>query len=368
MRKTRVFSLLLVILIPMAAVAETVRLKDISEIQGVSEGHLFGYGLVVGLNGTGDSSSQVTVQSMSNMLQRLGLSISADQIRSRNVAAVMVTAKLPPFAKPGSRIDVTVSSIGDAKSLLGGTLLPTPMRNLYDPDTVYAVAQGEITVGGYSFSAIGAKAQKNHPTVGHIPGGAIVQAQMKVSLLEDDRYLVLVLDNPDFTTATRVAQAIDSKFGSHISTPIDSATVRLTLPDEYKDKVVQFISQVENVEVEPDTVARVVIDERTGTVVIGKDVKISTVAVAHGNIRVEISTAFKVSQPYPESQGQTVVVPQTSMNVTEEPGSVALLKETATIGQLVQLLNAIGASPQDMIAILQNIEKAGALQAKLIVR
>jgi flagellar P-ring protein precursor FlgI len=368
MRVKKVILIFIILLFPIAGWAEKVRLKDIAEIRGVSEGHLFGYGLVVGLNGTGDSTGQVTIQSMSNMLQKLGLTIPAEQIKPKNVAAVMVTAKLPPFAKTGSRVDVTVSSIGDAKSLLGGTLLPTPLRSLYDPNTIYAVAQGEITVGGYSFSAIGAKAQKNHPTVGHIPGGAIIQSEMKVSLLEDERYLVLVLDNPDFTTAARVAQAVDAKFGKRISTPMDGATIRLTLPDEYKDKIVQFICEVESVKVEPDTVARVVIDERTGTVVIGKDVRISTVAVAHGNIRVEISTKFEASQPYPESQGQTVLVPQTSLDVTEEAGSVALLDETATIGQLVQLLNAIGASPQDMIAILQNIERAGALQAKLIVR
>ena len=347
--------------------AEQVRLKDIAEIEGVGEEFLFGYGLVVGLNGTGDSSNHITAQSVSNMLRRLGITVPPEQIRLRNVAAVMVTAKLPPFAKPGSRIDVTVSSIGDARSLVGGTLLPTPLRTPFDPETVYAIAQGEISIGGYRFGARGALAQKNHPTVGHIPGGGIVVRGMEVKLA-DGESLTLVLDDPDFTTASRVVEAINAKFGSKIASAIDGGTIKLTVPQRYKGDLVRFIAEVENVKVEPDTVARVVIDERTGTVVIGKDVRISTVAVAHGDIRVEISTTAEVSQPYPETAGQTVVVESSRVDVTEEGGSVALIESNATIGQLVAALNAIGATPQDLIAILQNIAKAGALKAKLIVR
>lgn len=349
------------------AFSEQVRLKDIAEIEGMGEELLFGYGLVVGLNGTGDSSSYIAAQSVSNMLKRLGITVPPDQIRLRNVAAVMVTAKLPPFAKPGARIDVTVSSIGDARSLVGGTLLPTPLRTSFDPETVYAIAQGEISIGGYRFGARGALAQKNHPTVGRIPGGGIVVRGAEVKLAERGS-LTLILDEPDFTTASRVVEAINDKFGSKIASAVDGGTIKLTVPQSYRDDLVRFIAEVESIKVEPDTVARVVIDERTGTVVIGKDVRISTVAVAHGDIRVEISTTAEVYQPYPESAGQTAVVESSRVDVTEEGGSVALIESNATIGQLAAALNAIGATPQDLIAILQNIAKAGALKAKLIVR
>lgn len=354
-----------------AAVAEglgAVRIKQIAEIEGLGPTKLIGYGLVVGLDGTGDSRRSIaTLQSVANMLKRFGITVPQQELRAENVAAVMVTADLPPFVRPGSRIDVQVSSLGDAESLEGGTLLLTPLVDA--GGEVYAMAQGPVSIGGFNINTIGGeKVRKNYALVGRVPNGAVVKKEPPVSL-PGDGVVRLVLRNPDFTTSARIARAINNAFGDSLAAAVDAGAVQVTVPEEYRGPgaLVAFVSRLEAVETEPDQVARVVVNERTGTVVIGGEVRIAPVAVAHGNLTVRISTTPIISQPAPFSQGQTVVVPETQTTVETERAALTVLPEPATVDDLVQALNALGVSPRDLIAIFQALKEAGALRAELVI-
>jgi flagellar P-ring protein precursor FlgI len=325
---------------------------------------LVGYGLVVGLNGTGDKEkTQFTVSTLANLLDNMGIHVDPAQIKIKNVAAVMVTAKLPPFAKQGMKVDVQVSSIGDAKSLVGGTLLMTPLQG---PDgQVYGVAQGPISVGGFAFGGqAGGGVQQNHPTVGYIANGALIEKDIPVSYEGLDN-LALTLNQPDFTSSKKIADTINKNFGTAIATPEDASTVRIKVPEGYRNKLVDFVATIEGLEVIPDAVAKIIINERTGTIVMGENVRIAPVAVAHGNLTVTITEQPYVSQPLPFSQGQTAVVPQTQVEVKEQKAHLAIVGGGVTIGQVVEGLNALGATPRDLINILQAMKAAGALQAEI---
>ncbi|MDW8002861.1 MAG: flagellar basal body P-ring protein FlgI [Deltaproteobacteria bacterium] len=340
------------------------RIKDLAYVSGVRPNQLIGYGLVVGLNGTGDKASTIfTNQSLSNMLERMGIKVSPSETRVSNVAAVIVTAVLPPFAKPGIRIDATVSSLGDAKSLEGGTLLATAMRGM--DGEIYGIAQGPVIVGGFQVQGLGAAVQKNHTTVGRIPNGVIVEKELNQKVL-DTGSLLISLKEPDFTNAVRIAEEINRLFKDS-AVARDAATVSVKIPDVLRTDPVRFMSLIENLEVKPDSYAKVVVNEKTGTVVIGENVRISTVAVAHGNITIQIKERFEVTQPLPFARGETVVTPETAIRVEEEKGRFFILEGGVTIRELVSALNAIGATPRDIIVILQTIKAAGALYAELEV-
>jgi flagellar P-ring protein precursor FlgI len=341
------------------------RIKDIAGLEGVRENQLVGYGLVVGLEGTGDGKkSRFTIQSMGSMLERLGMTINPKDITMGNVAAVMVTADLPPFAKPGTRIDVLVSSIGDAKTLYGGTLLFAPLKGA--DGNIYAVAQGPVSIGGFSAGGEGGRVQKNFPTVGRVVGGALIEREVPTSFSQK-RMLVLGIRNPDFTTASRMVEAINQAFKGKISFAPNSGAVNVEIPPEYREEPVSFVTALENLEITPDTIARVVINERTGTVVAGENVRISTVAIAHGNLSIEVRETKEVSQPLPFSQGQTTVTPSTELSVTEGKSQLFVVRSGTTIGDLVKGLNALGVSPRDLIVIFQAIKAAGGLNAELEV-
>ena len=342
------------------------RIKDIVDFEGVRENMLIGYGLVVGLNGTGDtlSSSIFTRESLVGMLERLGVNARDDSLKTDNVAAVMVTATLPPFAKQGTRIDLSLSAIGDADSLLGGTLLVTPLVGA--DGEVYAVAQGPVAVGGVSAGGAGAEVSKGVPTNGRIASGAIIEREISFDLQGLDT-LRMSLRNPDFTTARRIAQAINSFVGGPIAQSRDSATVSLVVPDNYRGKMVALITDIEQLRVTPDISAKVVIDEQTGIIVMGENVRISTVAIAQGNLTIRITETPQVSQPLPFSEeGETVTVPRTQIEIDEdEDKRLSVLSNSVTLQELVDGLNALGIGPRDMISILQAIKAAGALQAEI---
>lgn len=341
------------------------RLKDIAQVRGVRSNQLLGYGLVVGLEGTGDSSGTFfTVQSISNMLERLGISVPPAAIKVKNVAAVIVTAELPPFARAGNTLDVVVSSIGDARSLQGGTLLQTPLRGA--DGQVYAVAQGPLSIGGFNFGGGGSRVQRNHVTVGRIPNGALIERDLPAQFLTRDNTLTIQLHKPDFTTAARVVNSVQSAFPSLRVRAIDPATIQIGL-DEGTDPVM-LIAQLEALPVVPDTVARVVVNERTGTVIVNGEVRIAPVAIAHRGITVRIQTNLEVSQPPPLSRGETTVVPQTQVDVQQEPAQMVYFKEGASVESLVKALNALGVSPRDLISILQALKSAGALHAEIEVQ
>lgn len=349
------------------AVAQT-RIKDITLLQGVRANQLVGYGLVVGLNGTGDTlrNAPFTDQSIQSMLDRMGISIRSANARTRNVAAVIVTAELPAFAGKGARIDVTVSSMGDATSLQGGSLVLTPLSG---PDSaVYAVAQGAIAVSGSSAAGRGESVVQGVPTVGRIPNGALVERSAPGRLAEDP-VMKLELRNPDFATAVRLVDSINryamQRYGRRVAYDDDLRTVRLARPPGVTPA--RFIAELGELEAEADAPARIVIDERTGTIVIGKNVRVSTVAVAHGTVTVRVTEQDRVSQPAPFSQGQTVVSPDTRVTVDEKDGKVAMLRET-NLEALVRGLNRMGLKPASIIAVLQAIKSAGALQAELVVQ
>ena len=346
-----------------------VRIKDIAALKGFSNLQVVGYSLVVGLDGTGDGRrSLFTQQSIQNMLQRFGLSVMDERMATRNVAAVMVTAVVSPFFKPGSTVDVVVSSLGDATSLEGGTLLLTPL--IGKDNEVYAHAQGSVSIGGVNIETIGGERfRKNYTLVGRVPGGAVVEKELPVQLGQGGK-LDLVLRDPDFTTAVRVAQAVDSVFGNPVANAIDAATVSVDVPNEYRDpkQLVRMIALLEAMEVTPDRVARVVINERTGTVVVEGNVRLSSAAVCQGNLTVKISAVPLISQPQPFSQGQTVVVPQTMTTVTESEGeTVMVINETSQVTELAKALNALKVTPRDIISIFQALKQAGALQAELVI-
>ena len=342
------------------------RIKDIVDFEGVRENMLIGYGLVVGLNGTGDtlSSSIFTRESLVGMLERLGVNARDDSLKTDNVAAVMVTATLPPFAKQGTRIDLSLSAIGDADSLLGGTLLVTPLVGA--DGEVYAVAQGPVAVGGVSAGGAGAEVSKGVPTNGRIASGAIIEREISFDL-QGLETLRISLRNPDFTTARRIAQAINSFVGGPIAQSRDSATVSLVVPDNYQGKMVALITDIEQLRVTPDISAKVVIDEQTGIIVMGENVRISTVAIAQGNLTIRITETPQVSQPLPFSEeGETVTVPRTQIEIDEdEDKRLSVLSNSVTLQELVDGLNALGIGPRDMISILQAIKAAGALQAEI---
>lgn len=342
---------------------QAARLKDMASIKGIRTNQLVGYGLVVGLDGTGDKAgADFTIQSMANMLEGMGIQVNKSDLKVKNVAAVMVTADMPPFARIGSKIDVVASSIGDAKSLGGGTLLMTPMRGV--DGNVYALAQGPIALGGVGAEGPGGGTVKNHLQVARIASGATVEREIPVHL-DGKTSLTLSLYNPDFTTVQRISEAIDGAMGTPVAKVIDSGAVRLDIPESFQDNVALFIAKLETLAVKPDIPAKIVVNEKTGTVVIGENVKISTVAVAHGNLTVSVRAAQQVSQPPPLSEGTTVATPQTDVKIEEEANKVIVVPENSTIGDLVRALNAIGVTPRDLISIFQSIKAAGALQAEL---
>ena len=356
---------------PYAVLANTgVRLKDIGHIQGIRSNQLVGYGLLVGLNGTGDTSAtSFTFQSVVSMLERLGVSVSKASMSVKNVAAVIVTADIPAFAKEGTRIDCVVSSLGNASNLQGGTLLMTPLQG---PDgKVYAVAQGPISVGGFDAgseagAAGGMNIMKNFPTVGRVPYGASIEKEIPTDFVVDDA-LRIVISQPDFTTCERVAQAINDALGKKdYARSQDAAVVKVMVPEEFKDNIIKLVSVLENVRVEPDTVARVVINERTGTIVAGSHVRISTVAVAHGNLSIEVKSRYKISQPNPLSRtGTTSTVSETEATVEEENARLLIVNDGVDIAEVANALNSLGVTPRDMISIFQAIKESGALQAEL---
>jgi flagellar P-ring protein precursor FlgI len=355
--------LISVALIFLSSPAHAVRIKDVADIKGVRENQLVGYGLVVGLDGTGDGKKAIfTVQSMASMLEKMGITIDPKDIKVDNVAAVMLTAVLPAFARAGSRIDVLVSSIGDAENLQGGTLLFTPLRAA--DGKVYAIAQGPISTGGFSAGGAGGKIQKNFPTVGRVVGGALIEREV-LSNFGQKETLTLTLHSPDFTTASRVAKAINVALDNQLAQTPDPGTIRVKVPEKYRGNTVALVTLIEGLTVTLDAVAKVVINERTGTVVMGSDVRISTIAIAHGNLSIQIKESADVSQPLPFSEGETVVVPETELSVEEGNNRLFLLEPGVSIGEVVRALNALGVSPRDLIAIFQAIKAAGALQAKL---
>ena len=348
--------------------AKTSRIKDIVNIEGVRENQLVGYGLVVGLNGTGDglTSSPFTQQSLIAMLERLGVNIRGENLKTGNVAAVMVTATLPPFTNQGSKIDVNVSALGDAKSLQGGTLLVTPL--LAADGDVYGVAQGEVNIAGFSVEGEAASVTQNVPTAGRIPNGAIVEKEIEFTLAELQQ-VRLSLKNPDFTTARRIAQAINGFTNASLARAENPASVMLMRPATYDGNIVDLITDIEQLPVQPDQPARVVISERSGVVVMGADVRVSSVAIAQGNLTLKINETPQVSQANPfADQGETVIVPRTEAeaNVGEDV-KLAMLESGVTLQELVTSLNKLGVKPRDIITILQAIKAAGALQAEIQV-
>lgn len=344
--------------------AEAVRIKDIASFSGVRDNQLIGYGLVVGLAGTGDKKDSVfTVSSMKNMLDRMGIGLDSNALKVKNVASVMVTAKMPVSSKPGTKLDVTVSSVGDATSLLGGVLLQTALKGV--DGNIYCLAQGALTVGGYSVQGQAASTQKNVSTVGLIPGGGIVEREIPFQFNQQD-HLTLNLRNGDFSTAQQIAERLNKAMGGNFAHAVDGMSVNVAVPPQYRNNLVPLMASVENLEVTPDTAAKVVVDEKTGTVVLGKDVRITRAAVAHGNLQITVQETEQVSQPAPFSNGQTVVTPETNINVREENRRLHLV-EGATLQELVDGLNAIGATPRDLISILRSLQVSGSLHADLEV-
>ncbi|HUJ23017.1 MAG TPA: flagellar basal body P-ring protein FlgI [Bryobacteraceae bacterium] len=367
MIRSTAFFLVLMILGSADAPAAT-RLKELVALEGVRDNQLIGYGLVVGLAGTGDRQQTVfSAQSLANMLERMGLTVNPAAITVKNTAAVMVTATLPPFGQPGSRIDATAAAMGDAQNLQGGILLLTALRAA--DGQVYAAAQGPVVTGGFVAGRTTNSQTVNHPTVGRVPSGAIIERPAP-SVAPTGR-IHLQLHDSDFTTSARIAEAVNHKFaenGAPLAHAENSALVTVSVPPEYASRPIEFISELEKVPVDADRPARVVVNERTGTIVMGGDVRISPVAIMHGNLTLEIQTSYSVSQPGPLSQGgKTEMVPQVSVAGKEEKARNVILKQGATIEELVRALSAIGSTPRDIIAILQNLRAAGALEAELEV-
>lgn len=346
-----------------AAVQPMVRLKDLVTIEGVRDNQLVGMGLVVGLQGTGDKG-RMAMQMMSNMTQQFGVTIDPKLIKSKNAAVVSVTCQLSPFLLPGQNTDVLVSAMGDAKSLEGGVLLQTPLKAANG--RVYAVAQGPLTIGGWSVTGAAASQKKNVVTVGRIPNGAIVEQGVPM-FFNNTGTINLLLRQSDFTTAQRIAAAINTKFGS-IAHAVDAGKVSVNMPGAYVNSPSAFIASIEGMTVRPDTVARVVINERTGTIVIGGNVRIGNVAVAHGNLTVRVQEGADVSQPNPLATGETVTTPTTETEVREGSPQLVTLPSTATVDDLARAMNAVGTSPRDLIAVLQAMEQAGALHGELVLQ
>ena len=367
MKKISTFLLALVVAVagyqPLAAAESPItRIKDISKVQGVRTNQLMGYGLVVGLDGTGDSSSSIeTIQSIANMLMSYGVKVNTGSIKPDNVAAVMVTATLPPFVREGDTLDVTVSSIADADSLRGGTLLQTPLKA--GNGEVYVVAQGAVSTGGFTVGRGGSSAQKAFPTVGIAVNGGIVERSVEEDI-GSNGMISLSLARADFTTASRIASTINSQYGS-VAQAANPGRVDIVIPSYYRDDVVSFVASIEDLPVMPDNRARVVVNERTGTIIMGGDVSVDSIAVTQGGITIRIQSNTEVSQPGPFSYGNTVVTDNPDISVQESSGSTIILPATTDVGDIVGALNTIGATPRDTISILQAIKAAGALHADL---
>ena len=373
MLNARLMALVLVVLAASIGLANAARIKDVAMIEGVRENQLIGYGLVVGLDRTGDQviGGQFTVQAMMSMLNKMGINLVIDpiQLLTRNIASVMVTAKLPPFAKPGMTLDAVVSSMANAKSLQGGTLLLTPLKA--PNQQVYAVAQGPISIGGFlggTGGAGGSTVTKNHQAAGIVPSGAIVEKEIAVNIDAWESVNVM-LRQADFTTSLRVSEAIDGVFGAGTAVPVNSGQIRSTIPANFQGKIVQYLATLEGLDVSIDVPAKVVVNERTGTVVLGEHVRLSTCAISHGNLSISVKSTLNVSQPpapvIGSSGGQTVVTPDVQTEVKEEPSRLLVVDETVTLGEVVQALNAVGVTPRDLVAILSALKAAGALQANL---
>lgn len=361
--------LILAVLCPAAVLAQSpdagTRLKDVATLQGVSATPVIGYGLVVGLNKTGDKRQTIfSTQTLANMLEQFGVSVPAGQVKVENVAAVLVTAEMPPFAHSGARLDVTASSVGDARSLQGGVLLPTAMHG--PNGQILATAQGALSLGGFSGGSGGNGVQVNHLTVGRVPGGALVHVDVAATILPSDA-ISFSLTDPDFMSANQVAEAVNRELGDGMAHAVDPATVSVRVPAAYRTTIPALIARLEPLPVDVDAAARVVINERTGTVVVGGSVRLGPAAVAHGNLSVKISTRLEVSQPPPFSKGDTTVVPQQQVDVTEGRNQLLMLEQGTTLEAVVRGLNALGASPRDVIAIMQALKAAGALRAELVI-
>ena len=353
--------------------ADAVRIKDIGVIEGVRENQLIGYGLVVGLDSTGDRviGGQFTIQAMMSMLNKMGVNLVIDpiQLLTRNIASVMVTAKLPPFSRPGMTLDAVVSSMANAKSLQGGTLLLTPLKAANQQ--VFAVAQGPVSIGGFlggTGGAGGATVTKNHQAAGVVPGGAIIEKELPVNIDSWETVSVL-LRQPDFTTAIRTAEAIESAFGKGSASAMNAGSVKATIPQVFHGRVVEYIASIEGLDVTVDSAAKVVVNERTGTVVLGEHVRISTCAISHGNLTISVKNTLNVSQPpapiIGSSAGQTTVTPDVQTEIKEQESRLLVVDETVTLGEVVRALNAVGVTPRDLVAILSALRSAGALQANL---
>ncbi len=349
---------------PIALDAPLVRIKDIARVQGVRDNQLYGLGLVIGLEGTGDGGgAKANVQMIANMLEKFGVTVSAEDLRLRNVAVVMVTADVASSVRTGDRVDVTISSIGDARSLQGGFLLQTPLEAANGQ--IYAAAQGPISIGGFNVRGGSGSVQRNHTTIGMIPGGAIIEQEIG-GMVSDGEMVTLVLREPDFTTSNRLAQVVNQVYPDSAWSQ-DQATVRVQIPYQLRNQVVGFIAGLEELPIRPDVQARVIVNERTGTIVMGSGVRISTVAVAHGNLNVRIEPTLQISQPPPLAAGETVVAAEYDMEVMEDVNRLMVLQGTSSVDDLVEVLNTIGASPRDIISILQAIKAAGALYGELII-
>jgi flagellar P-ring protein precursor FlgI len=358
------FAVLATLLAPPALHAES-RLKDVVTLQGFGPAPLVGYGLVVGLNKTGDRRQTIfSTQSLANMLLRFGVSVPAEQMKVENIAAVLVTCELSPFQRAGARLDVVASSIGDARSLQGGTLLPTPLRG--PGGDVIAMAQGPLSLGGFGGGGGGSSVQVNHLTAGRVPGGAIVQTALE-SPMPTTGVLTFALRDPDFVTASRVATAINTFLGVTAAKAIDPGSVTVDVPEPLRQSLPDLMAQLEALPVQTDVAARIVINERTGTVVVGGNVRLGPAAVAHGNLSVRITTRYQISQPSPLSSGQTVVVPNEQVDIREGRAQLVTMQEGVTLEAVASALNALGASPRDIIAIVQALKAAGALQAEIVI-
>jgi flagellar P-ring protein precursor FlgI len=348
-----------------AGIPGATRVKELASIEGVRDNQLIGYGLVVGLAGTGDRRQTVfSAQSLTNLLQRMGVSVSPAAIQVSNTAAVMLTATLPPFGQPGARLDVTAAAIGDAKNLQGGLLLLAPLKGA--DGQVYAAAQGSVVTGGFVAGGAGARQTVNHPTAGRIPGGAIIERGPPSPVPSSK--IRLQLRQADFTTAARIAAAINKQFGGDgalVARAENSGAVAVQAPPSYALRPVEFVSEMESLTVETDRLAKIVINERTGTIAMGKEVKIAPVAILHGSLTVEIENSFLVSQPPALSSGETAVTPTAAVGVKEQKARNVSLKNGASVDELVRALMAIGSTPRDIIAILQSLKAAGALEAEL---
>jgi flagellar P-ring protein precursor FlgI len=361
----KTFLLALVFSLTLPASAAGVRLRDLVMVSGARDNQLVGYGLVAGIAGDGDKDQVYDKQTIANMLERYGIHIPAATLSSKNVAVVMVTADIPAFQKPGQRIDVQVASMGDAKTLQGGVLLQTP---LFGADNkVYAVAQGPVSIGGFSAGGGGATVTKNHPTTAQIVGGALVEKEIPTTIVRD-KTIEFLLREPSFVVASRMAAAINNVF-TNSAHALDSTSVQVRVPDEAEGATVDFLAGLQEIEVEPDTPARIIINERTGTIVATSAIRISSCAVSHGNITINVATTYDVSQPSPlANAGRTVVTPRTTTDVTEQKSALIPLPELPTVEKIASALNALGVTPRDMMAIFEAMKQAGALQAELILR